>query len=441
MQLPLNTLITRCAFATVIASACAMAADPILLIPSDLQYLGAFRIDYVTGQDARLGFSEGRFAISPNTNSFFISGNPYGSIAEFAIPELTKTTVLAEMKKTGPALQAFSLFEERVPYKTPNNQIRNIAGMELIDNKLVVTVYDPYDAASAAGFDVDNLMIIETPFDLKNSAVTGYFGMNEKMMATGWLSPIPTNLRDDLGGDYLTGGARMASINGRWSMGPSAYSFNKADLLATKAGGTVSNTKLQKYPLHNRLAENSFNYPRPYTEACPDFTKDASLWRAECVGDNDLWTEVARAFFGVIVPGTNTYLTIGRIGGVRYGMAYKNTPIGRNGACSGECPHVWSDWDNYLWLFDVNDLLDHKNGITEEYAARPYEYGPIVIPVQDMDGDGYIAHIIGADYDDINNRLYITLKADTEGGYEAIPLIAVYEIALNRPKPPVIEMQ
>ncbi|GAA5020398.1 hypothetical protein GCM10011506_04930 [Marivirga lumbricoides] len=403
---------------------------PSLLSSKDLHYLGSFRLDYVTGQEARLGFSEGRFAVSPETNSFFIEGKPSNSIAEFAIPELTNTTVLSEMKKTGPTLQEFSLFNDRVPFKTPNNDIRNIGGMELIDGKLIVTVFDPYDAASATGFDVDNLMIIEDPSDLANSDVRGYIGMNDKMRATGWMSPIPLELQGDLGGNYLTGGARMASINARWSMGPSAYSFNKEDLLTIGSGGTVPNTRLQEYPLHNRLAENSFNYPRPYTEECPDFVHDASKWRGECVGDNDLWTELSRGIYGVIVPGTRTYLTIGSTGGIRHGIAYKNTPIGRDGACSGECPHDWDDWDNYIWLYDVQDLIDHKNGLTKEYEARPYEYGPIVVPVQDPDNDGHIATIIGADYDEINNRLYISLKADTEGGYETIPLIAVYEIAL-----------
>lgn len=424
-----------CIVSSIMLSGFASSED-LLLLPTDLQYLGSFRLDYVTGQDARLGFSKGRIAVSPATNSFFISGFPFLSIAEFSIPELTKTDVLSEMKKTGPALQEFSLFNDRIPYKTEKNNIRNMGGMELIDNKLVVTVYDPYDANDGDGFDVDNLMIIENPFDLENSEVRGYVGMNDKMLATGWLSPIPTNLQEELGGDYLTGGARMASVNSRWSQGPSAYSFNKQNLLNIKPGEVVPNIRLQNYPVDNRMAEDSFNYPRPYTEDCPSFVKDASQWKAECVLENDLWTEVSRAAYGVIVPGTGTYLTLGRMGGRRYGMAYKNTPIGRTTSCSGECPHVWSDWDNYVWLFDVQDLIDHKNGLTNAYDARPYEYGPIEIPGQEVEGEGRIATIIGADYDEINNRLYIVMMADNEGGFETIPLIAVYQIALNRPKSP-----
>lgn len=312
MRLTRFKLATLCALSCIIFSGYSYAADPVLLLPENLKYLGAFRLNYVTGQDARLGFSEGRFAVSPETNSFFIEGKPFNSIAEFAIPELTKTTVLAEMKKTGPTLQEFSLFTDRVTYKTPENDIRNMGGMELIDGKLIVTVFDPYDAS--ADTDVDKLMIIENPFDLEHSAVRGYIRMNDKMRATGWMSPIPVELQSELGGNYLTGGARMASINARWSMGPSAYSFNKEDLLTIEPGGTVPNTRLQEYPLHNRLAENSFNYPRPYTEECPNFVHDAGQWRAECVGDNDLWTELTRGIYGVIVPGTSTYLTIGNTG-------------------------------------------------------------------------------------------------------------------------------
>lgn len=429
------------------------ANDDLLLLPTDLQFIGAFRLPYytsttdeeITGESARFGYSSGRFAVSPATNSIFFSGSPYGSIIELEIPELVNTTVFSEMNKAK-QLQPFALLEDRILYRTPANQIRSFSGMELIDGKLVVNAHDPYDAASAAGFDVDNFWIIENPFDLANTEIRGYSEMEGNTGLSGWLSPIPVNLQSELGGDYLTGSARMDSINARWSMGPSAASFNKADLLAVESGGTVNNTLLQFYLNSKRMwwqlpqPVNNWNYSggHNFTDPnCPawklDFETPAQYnWKEECVLNNDMWTEVSRAYYGQIIPGTRTYLTLGRIGGTRSGIAYKIFPInGGPQPSSGEYPFDATDWDSMIWLFDVDDLVAHKNGLTESYDAQPYVYGTFDSPM----GKGGIQ---GADYDEINNRLYISFNGDDEQGFESIPWVAVYEIALNRPKPPVL---
>lgn len=416
------------------------AAQPTQLILSDLQYIGAFRVSNTNNGIGRTGFSDGRIAISAATNSFFLSGNPFPTIAEFPIPDIINSTNIHDLAFTGPPLQNFTDFSNRIGYETPSNDIRNMGPMHIHNGTLIASVYDAYDAASSAGFDVDNMLMINDAFNLESSSVTGYFGMEDKMFAAGWLSPIPPNYKLDLGGDYLSGSARMASINGRWSMGPSAYSFNKTDLLNVSEGQIVPNTTLQKYTLFNRLHPDSFNYPRPHTEECPSFTLDPSLWKAECVLENDLFTEVSRAFYGAIIPGTSTYLTVGYVGGTQYGMGYKNYPInGGPQPCSGECPHDYTDWDNYIWLFNVEDLINHKNEQTEEYDARPYTYGAIKLPFDDLNNDGIISTISSADYDPLSNRLYLVLnRADRLASFEATPIVVVYEIALNRPKPPLL---
>ncbi len=413
-----------------------LADEAILLQPDDLRYIGAFRVTYVNQEEGRLGFAPARIAISSTTNSFFINGNPYFSIAEYKIPEIINSENLDDLAFTGEPIQAFTNMFGKAKYTTENNNLTGIGGMELIDNKLVVSVFEAYDAASADGFNVDNMMIIDEPFKLNNSTVSGYFQMNDKTFAAGWFSPIPFSLREALGGDYLSGMARQASINGRWSQGPSAYSLFKEELLNTQNGGTTPNIKLQKYPLFNQMTSlSTWNYDR---ENCESFTTNNDLWDINCVVGNDLWTELSMVYYGAIIPGTHTYLTLGHSGGHRYGIGYKNSPIGRGAACSGECPYDWSDWDNYIWLFDVDDLIKHKNGLSEEYEAQPYAYGPIKLPFDDINGDGLISKITGADYDPSTNRLYISLnKADSKQGFESAPLILVYEINLIRPKAPV----
>ena len=423
-------------FSALLSSTSVVANEPILLQAVDLQYVGAFRVTYVNQAEGRTGFAPARIVISSATNSFFMNGNPYFAIAEYKIPEILNSENLEDLAFTGPPIQSFTNMFGKAPYTTEQNNLEAIGGMELIDNRLVVSVYDGYDAASSYGFDVDNVMIINDPFDLKNSTVTGYLQMSDKMFAAGWFSSIPLNLRDSLGGDYITGMARQASINGRWSQGPSAYSLFIDDLLNTENGGTIPNLKLQKYPLFNRMSSlSSWNYDNTN---CPSFVNDNSLWDASCVVGNDLWTELSMVFYGTIIPGTNTYLTIGRSGGHRKGIAYKNTPIDGPGACSGECPYDWHDWDNYIWFFDVADMIKFKNGLTQEYDAQPYAYGPIKLPFDDINADGFISLISGADYDPQTNRLYISLgRADSKQGTESTPLILVYEInVLPRPSPP-----
>ncbi|GGY51308.1 hypothetical protein GCM10011297_25320 [Bacterioplanes sanyensis] len=318
-----------------------------------------------------------------------------------------------------------------------------------------MTVYDPYDASHIK--DVDNMVIVHDPYNLKTSEVTGYFNIEGNMFAAGWLSPIPINLRSDLGGDYLTGSARFASINSRWSLGPSAYSFNKSNLLNVAPGGVVQTTKLQRYPLNKRLwwqlpNANNWNYSggHRFTDPnCPSWKIDHDTpanynWKQECVLENDLWTEVSRASYGTIIPGSKTYLTLGRIGGVRKGLAYKIFPInGGPQPSSGEYPYDATDWDNYIWLFDVQDMIDHKNGLTEEHDAMPYEYGKLALPFEDLDGNGQPALIASADYDEKNNRLYIVLgHADPlTNHYEPTPIVLVYELLINRPKPPILHIK
>lgn len=431
----------------VIGVSVAMASEPFYLTKSDLRYLGAFKITYSSTEGGKTGYSSGRIAISPETNSFFMTGlgssNTNMTLAEFSMPQLSLTDDYDQLPATGAPIQAYVDFyrDERLSQTTSAN-IRNISGLNLINGRLFVTAHDTYYTSNTE----DTAFVIESPFDMANSYVTGYWGFEGGTRSSGWISPIPPNLQTELGGDYLVGMARQASVNSRWSQGPSAYSFTLSDLDTVTDGVVVDTNMLLDYPLVNRLAPDPFNYIRDSSDSftsdftqeqldnCPDFVNDADLWKQECVLDNDLWTEVARAFYGFIVPGTRTYLALGRMGGIRHGMGYKITPVGARSPCSGECPHIQTDWDSYIWLYKVDDLIAHRNGEMTSYESRPYEYSAFKQPFDDADGDGRITTIGGADYDPETNRLYILNKS----AGERVPVMLVYEIALNRPKPPLL---
>jgi hypothetical protein len=145
-----------------------------------------------------------------------------------------------------------------------------------------------------------------------------------------------------------------------------------------------------------------------------------------------LWTEVSRGQWGAIIPGTDSYVCMGRVGGLRKGMAYKIHPIhAGGGVTSGESPFDARDWDNYVWIYDVQNLIDVKNGVNQPHDAMPYSYGRIDTPFDYLNDFGSKKTMISsASFDDVNNKLYITLSR----GGSSSPLIAVYEIIKNRPE-------
>lgn len=428
------------------------ALDNDLLIRSDLKYVGAFIVTSTTQTEGKTGFGSGRISISLDETSFFLTGldtlngNTGITIAEFPIPTIVNSTNLGDLNSTGAPLQAYSSFYNRIAYQTTENT-RQIANMKIINGRMFVTTFDPY---LAGGVDaMENLFVVETPDDLANSAVTGYITIQNNNAANGWLSPIPASLQSAMGGDWLIGNARRDSVNSRWSMGPSAFSLNSVDLLAAGNSDIVNTIQLLKYPIETRMwwhlpGVNNWNYngghfftdpncPSWKAGTEPSTSPQNKNWKPECVQNNDLWTEVSRAHYGFIVPNTNTYLTLGRIGGVRKGIAYKIFPInGGPQPSSGEHPFDYTDWDNYIWMFDVQDLIDHKNGITASYDAMPYEYGSITLPFQNLGSDGLSYRINSADYVESSNRLYISL---VRGGEES-PIILIYEIIHDRPMPP-----
>jgi hypothetical protein len=144
-----------------------------------------------------------------------------------------------------------------------------------------------------------------------------------------------------------------------------------------------------------------------------------------------VWTHLSRAAFGIIVPGTRTYLTLGYSGGHENGVCYKCTQDNGN-LCGGYCTPVAADNYQYYWLWDVNDLVKVKKGEMNSWAVRPYNYGKLALPFKGAIG--------GGSFDTASGTLYLTIQgADREGEYSNPPVIVVYRfnpssaaIAANR---------
>ena len=93
----------------------------------------------------------------------------------------------------------------------------------------------------------------------------------------------------------------------------------------------------------------------------------------------------------------------------------------------GYGPKTQYDYNAYYWLFDVNDLIDVKNGVINEYDPAPYAHGTFATEwtntVREFEA------INGATYDAANNKLYVALRrADPAPQFDNPPFISVYTV-------------
>lgn len=216
-------------------------------------------------------------------------------------------------------------------------------------------------------------------------------------------------------------------------MGVSAFSFDPQDFDATPDAITPTTTLLDfdlSDPLYadfDTLSNANYNILElnGSTFTCHTIN-DADA----TIGANSLWTEVSQASFGLIIPNTRTYLSIGSSGGHQSGIGYKAEQDNGN-CCGGPCAYEADDYYNYYWLWDVNDLLAVKNGTMNPYDVRPYAYGVFDAPFQhDAYTDSPEFHpVVGGTFDPEAGLLYLTIyDGGATGQYSRNPLIAAYKI-------------
>ncbi len=397
--------------AVIVLSPSAIATTPEqqpLLTNGNFQYSGAFRLPVSTFGASRLGFLNGTMAINSQKNSFFVIGHDHHqAIAEFSIPEVVNSQTLSDLKMASAPIQNFEPIFSRVP-SNPDN-IDKITGLELVSGQLIVHGTQYYDGDAN---NTDTTLIIRDPDNLDSTAIDGFFKMDVSAHAAGWMSEIPPEWQSAFSGEYITGFASNYAINSRNSIGPTAFLFNP-DTLINNADIEITTTTMLDFSSENRLHDDSFNTALT----------------------NDLWTEISKAKYGFIVPGTSTYVTIGSSGGHASGIDYKITQSNGH-LCGGPCSIDYKDNYNYIWFWDANDLIKVKNGLLQPHNVKPYSYGKFDTPFQSTP-NGY-SLIVGADYDKQSGRLYILLEgADREQNiYEAAPVMLVYNITTRRPDAP-----
>jgi hypothetical protein len=97
--------------------------------------------------------------------------------------------------------------------------------MHVDDGRLIVNAERWYDAAGTAR---DTTLVLDAN-DL-DGPVSGYLEMDGAVHAGGYMSEVPPEWRDMLGGPLLTSWAANTSIISRRSVGPSLFTFDPTDL-------------------------------------------------------------------------------------------------------------------------------------------------------------------------------------------------------------------
>jgi hypothetical protein len=380
----------------------------------DLSYKGATRFLDVVSGESRLGFANGTFVVDTEKGSVFLVGhNQDQALAEYKLNGFSKSTNIDDLPFSKPSLQVFSKILDRATNGNPQG-INTITGLALVNGDLLVNAAKYYDGNSS---NTDTTLVIDNPNDIKNSGISGYFTLESRNHAAGWMTPIPHSQRESLGGDYIFGFASNLPINGRNSMGPSAFSVDINSIQSLKPNDIINTKTLLDFSIDHQLHEDHYNKN----------------------GDNNLWTELSMAYVGFIVPGTETYAVFGTSGGHESGIGYKITQDDGT-LCGGACSKSSSDRYNYYWLWDVKDLKAVKEGRIYPHEVQPYEYGKFDLPFSDENGVSLPNIIIGAHYDFENQDLYFMLgEADKmQSQFESLPLLLVFDINSGlKPNPPL----
>jgi hypothetical protein len=368
-----------------------------LIAIDDLSYAGAFRVSSETFGASSTNYSVGALAYNAEKNSVFIAGHSQDkAIAEFAIPTLGTSTTMTDLPEVPQPLQPFSTIFDRVANP---GAIDTITGMYVVDGQLMVNAENRQDASGPA----EDTTLVIADADALDGAISDFYQLPGGAIAGGYISPVPAQWQDALGGTALTGWASNYGIVSRYSIGPSMFGFSPESVVAA-GPGPIATTEHMAFP----FAGDNFLVP------------DA---RAQTEGTaTQTWNPLSRGVYGFIVPGSRTFAVVGSNGGVASGVGEGITQIDGT-VCNGSCPYDPDDFYNYYWLFDLDEIL----AAGDSADPTPYAHGRWDVPFDD--GGQHL--IVGATLDPERGLLYMALSeaGALQGTFETSPVIVAYRVS------------
>lgn len=386
-------------------------------------YLGSFSFFLDEGGNNSIAYQRGRIAVNAGATKFYSDSHPYeNKVAEFAVPS-TLGSGTASSLPLAPSTQGFASLFDRADSSAPG--WNGIGGMAVIDGQLVVQGALWYDTTDTK----ETTLVIRNSSNLAGN-IDGYFSMNGGSRTVNYISPIPLEWQSILGGTHIVGNGLGMSIAGRLSLGPSLYTFNKADLSGRTSGSVTTKAWLSYDTTHALSSSTSLAYPSP---GIWDEYNQQGL-NSGFTKKNDMWTWGSAAWYGFIIPGTRTFAVIGQSGMHNSGGAYKVTQTDGY-LCGGPCAYSPDDYQAYFWLYDLADIIN----ATHTYDPVPYEYGPFD-HLYEL-GKNQDSLPSAASYDPTTGKLFILLQAAYQyNAYVKAPIVNVYQLGKPAPQPVILDI-
>lgn len=402
----LGCLVLGGVFACSVGVASAQALP--LVQQGDLTYLGAFRVPQL-GQSGDAGsYNYGGTSLSyyPTNDSLFLVGFDHEQyLGEINIPALVNSTDIG----------SYNIATVRQTLRDPSEGTlgdinptdgnnKKVGGNIVYGGKLYFTGYSYYDAAGTQ--DVSHFA---RPINLATTGqVQGPYqvGTQYPGFVSGYMTPVPAAWQATLGGPVLTGNCCLA-IAGVQSNGPAVSVFDPADI---GVENPVSATPLVGYPSSHPLG--------------PGWGTTNALYNGT--------TNIR----GVVFPeGTRSVLFFGKhgTGPWCYGAGTSDPDLdgdpvpGEPGviycydpADSSKGTHAYP-YRYQVWAYDVDDLVDVRNGVLQQYEPQPYATWIYNLPI----GDNNAATFGGAAYDPATDRIYLSQMNEDTG---FAPIIHAYRV-------------
>lgn len=373
-----------------------------LLTEGGIRYVGGFRPppDAIDGNSFTYGGSP--IAFNPVNRSLFV-GAVDGKISEISIPVPVNTSDAKAM----PA----STYVQRVFADATEGRLRDVSqtntllyGLMVYGNRLIGAVSIYYDAENRQrrSHFSRSLNLSEPSFSgwsqVWESERSGFVG--------GWMSLVPPEWRQRLGGPAITGQCCIPII-ARTSYGPAAFSFDPA---------LVGRDRVPAQPLL-------------YYDA-----RHTTLGRWEDTNEN--FGIAARVGGVAIIDGTRTAIFVGSNGTgaacYGHGTADKSL-VGKSDSAgvtycydpvdSNKGTHSYP-YRYQVWAYDLNDFAAVKSGSKDPWDLKPYGVWPMTFPTT----AGKLI-IGGVTYDAQTQTLYVSQRDANRGEFTQSPVIHAFTLS------------
>jgi hypothetical protein len=410
------------------------ALDPNRVNPSDMQWIGSFRLKQVRDVEQNItgvgfnGRGYGMAVSSDRLGLFFVAGSSR-NIAEYTIPTdfsysaLYTSLPVAQIRQPynyafGPFTQQELQEAEGIP---PGSQVYDITGIAVSGSDLLITGWYYYDSGGYTKYQ-----IIRRPSDLSLSSpvISSSLGVSAELRYwVGGVDKIPTAFATANGLAPFSVGRMGGSIDSTLSRGPTIGAFDPA---AMTHKGSVPVEKLVAYQRQqfNNLGDQSLAFTNGYN-CLGDVTINAqNKWYASgsTTSYATFWCEAKPVilFIGHIGLGSPWYdLSSGANTDNRFPpFAVEDLTFahGNHGA-----PYY-----QYVWAMDQSEVAAVKAGTKLPHQANVYDVWPLP-PTPYSRSHPEQPWLGGVAHDPVSRRIYVAQPArDVFTAFVKWPVIDVY---------------